>query len=92
MKKSQKTQKELKSFMQTKLYKAYAQEQDALLDLAIDLKRIRQKKGFTQAALAQQMGMAQPTIARMEKSGQVNARMLVKFCLATNTKLKLVTS
>ena len=71
----------------TKEYQAYAREQDMIIEIAVQIKKVREALGLTQEELAARMGVTQPTIARIERTGHLSTRMLDRFCSATHTKI-----
>ncbi len=68
-------------------YQEYAKQQELYYEIAHSLRKMREEKKFTQAKLAEKMGVKQPTIARIEKTGRVSTGLLTKFCLATGSRL-----
>lgn len=46
---------------------------------AIDLAKLRKKRGFTQAQVAQAMHIKQPTVAQLEKRGDVQLSTLRQY-------------
>ncbi len=80
----------LLNFIKTKEYKQYKKQQDLFYEIAHKLRSTRQRKHLTQKKLAEKMGVKQPTIARIEKTGRLSTDLLSKFCIATEVKLDFV--
>jgi uncharacterized phage-associated protein/DNA-binding XRE family transcriptional regulator len=72
---------------------AYMAKRQSEIDLAIKIKRHRERLGLTQRQLAEKMGVPQPTIVRME-SGEagISSTTLEKFCLVAGLELNFTSA
>lgn len=61
----------------------------AILKIAIDIRKARQAAGFTQAQLAEETGITQSEISRIEK-GRYSPRLSTLFTLARALKTDFV--
>ena len=63
----------------------------AEMDLAQDLVALREARGLTQVQLAERLGVAQPTVARLESDNVKNVELktLVKVAAALGARVKI---
>ena len=70
--------------------KAY-EEEGLFVELAIQIGRLRERKGLTQRALARRLHTSQQTISRLEspRNGSLSLRTLVKLAHALGKEVKV---
>jgi DNA-binding XRE family transcriptional regulator len=70
--------------------KAY-EEEGIYAELAIQIGRLRQRRGFSQRALAKRLHTSQQTISRLEspRTGSLSLRTLVKLARALGKEVKV---
>ena len=67
------------------------EEEGLFVELAIQIGRLRQRKGLTQRALARRLHTSQQTISRLEspRNGSLSLRTLVKLAHALGKEVKV---
>lgn len=72
-------------------FKQLFEEEGVKLDIAVKVRKLREKVSLTQSQLAKRMRTSQQAISRMERGliGKCNLRTLMKFASATGTFLRL---
>ena len=67
------------------------EEEGLFVELAIQIGRLRQRKGLTQRALARRLHTSQQTISRLEspQNGSLSLRTLVKLAHALGKEVKV---
>lgn len=71
--------------------KALEEEDDAAIDIALQLIRLREKHGWTQSQLARKLGTSQQAVARLESLSYAGytLKVLEKIAGAFNKRLKV---
>lgn len=84
-------QSRLREDLKDSEFRAHYEEERRVLQLAMKIARLREKKGLTQAAFAKLMGTSQQAVSRIE-SGEYEGftlKTLEKIAEATGTRLKI---
>ena len=70
--------------------KAY-EEEGVVVELAVQIARLREQKGFSQRELARRLHTSQQTISRLEspRNGSLSLHTLIKLAHALGKKLKV---
>lgn len=88
---SKTTKQQIQEYLKDPEVQGYMSKRQSEIDLAVKIKRHRERLGLTQRELAKRMGVPQPTIVRME-SGEtgISSTTLEKFCLVAGLELDFI--
>lgn len=81
----------LKKELKSREFKKAFQEEEVYVNIAIQIAKLRESRGFTQSDLARALHTTQQTISRLEDpdNGSLSLRTLIKIAGALNKNLKI---
>lgn len=81
--------KKLQEKLKDPNFKEGYKKEKLLLDVAVELAKIREQRGLTQAELAKQANLTQQQVSKLESGMSANVKTLLKVCSALRVKLLL---
>lgn len=84
------TIKKLKKLLENEEFIKFHSEQSLIRDIAVQIEKIRRQQELSQIELAQRMGVDQAVISRVVNGKNFTLKTLEKFCVATNSKIFIV--
>jgi ribosome-binding protein aMBF1 (putative translation factor) len=81
-----------KKLVNSEEFKKYHREQSLIRDVAVQIEKIRQQENLTQDQLADKMKVDQAVVSRMTRGTNFTLKTLEKFCLATDSRIVIVSN